>query len=977
MRLFPTDLASRLLRARNVWAYPGWILVGIGASGVVGWITGIRALIQPVTSRPPFRPAGAVSLLSLGIAALALLYRRRRLAFLAALPAVVLAYLSLLQLAGIDLGFLPTGFLPRVLGASGLLSQEILPLAGGVGLLLAGTALILCITQFRPEKSGAFAVGLAGSILVALNLAVLLGQVFGLSPEVQFGRLAGASPQMAIGLLVMGIALTSLAWNQVWVPRMFPAWVPPAVGLASLVAVLFVWRTLVQTQRDDYAALLRSVARAAGDRLQESMGRINLALWRIAGMSQPGVAGTQEWAWFARNLTRDEVGLAGVAWVPPAGRITLVPDDTLEAPVIRAQLALQLGMLQRSGTTAADSVWHFALADSSRGVATAIPACDLMRCHGTVVGMIRVDEMLHELFADSLDGFHRAVMWRGRSLSGDRSPLPDETNLVDRSLVGFGDMTWELRVWPAAELRKRLESGVPNLLLAFGLVLSALLALALQLGRTLQSNAATAEEARLRLVLGRSMDRAWAWELAVNDRPPAIRHSGNGQEIREGDWTELIHPDDRQRVLALLRAHLQGLTPAFEAQYRLRKDSGEWGWLVDRGHINERTADGAPVRMLGVSGDVTERQRIDQERESSERRFRAIFDSAHHFQVLLDREGCVLEANGAALARRDQGASLFTIAGKPFAETWWAEEDPARERVARAVERAGAGLLVTFEAEVEDAGSDGRLVYDFSIKPIVDRSGTVTQLLAEGRDITVARRAEAQLREVETLSTMGRLAARVAHEINNPLAGIQNSFLLLRDAIPPTHPHAGYVGAMEREIGRIASVTRQLYETYRPEVEGSGSAGVRTLIGDAVALLSQVNRPARVTIRSELDRVPAEVPIPESVVRQSVYNLVQNAVEASPPGGTVTVTAQSSNGTFELRVRDQGPGIPPEVRPMLFRPFVSTKGRDTGMSGMGIGLSLVHRSVTAIGGTVEIVDPPEGGTEFVVRMPIRGSSNHE
>jgi signal transduction histidine kinase len=284
---------------------------------------------------------------------------------------------------------------------------------------------------------------------------------------------------------------------------------------------------------------------------------------------------------------------------------------------------------------------------------------------------------------------------------------------------------------------------------------------------------------------------------------------------------------------------------------------------------------------------------------------------------------------------------------------------------------------VTLEAEVEDAGSGDRMVYDYSIKPILDRSGTVIQLLADGRDITGARRAEAQLREVETLSTMGRLAARVAHEINNPLAGIQNSFLLLRDAIPTSHPHYAYVGAMEREIGRIASVTRQLYETYRPENAGTGSAGVRTLIGDAVALLSQVNRPARVTIRSELDRLPAEVPIPESVLRQSVYNLVQNAVEASPPGGTVTVLADSHNGTFELRVRDQGPGIPPEIRPMLFQPFVSTKGRETSMSGMGIGLSLVHRSVTAVGGSVEIVDPPEGGTEFVVRMPITGTNHHE
>ncbi len=182
---------------------------------------------------------------------------------------------------------------------------------------------------------------------------------------------------------------------------------------------------------------------------------------------------------------------------------------------------------------------------------------------------------------------------------------------------------------------------------------------------------------------------------------------------------------------------------------------------------------------------------------------------------------------------------------------------------------------------------------------------------------------------------------------------------------------------MEREIGRIARVTRQLYETYRPETDGGGPAGVRTLIGDAIALLGQVNRPTQVTIRADLDRLPAEVAIPESVLRQSVYNLVQNAVEASPPGGVVTVRAHTTNGSFELRVRDQGPGIPAAIRPLLFQPFVSTKGRDLATGGMGIGLSLVHRSVKAVGGSIEILDPPEGGTEFVVRMPITGTSHHE
>jgi len=975
LRLLPPDLASRLTRGRGVWTYPGWILLLLGASGLIGQLLGIWVLVQPFLSRPPMRLAGAFSLLGLGVAALALQHDRRKLAVAGAIPSILLGYFALLQLAGLDIGLLPVESLDAPFNHSGLLTREILPLASGVGFLLAGTAFLVCVSRLRHERSGAFAVGLAGSVLVALNLAILLGQIFGLSPEVQFGRLAGASPQASLGLFIMGLSLSSLAWNEVWAPRTYPAWVPPGVGLASLVAVLFVWRTLVQTQRADHAALLRSVARAAGDRLQESVGHTDLALWRIAGATDSRTAGTRQWSDFVQNLIRDEPGLSHVAWVPRTGPTHLVPEAA-DSSLLATQLGIQLAPLWAGSPRAiGDSTRHFALVDSAGSVAIAIPRCDLVQCEGFVVGVLRVNDMLHELFADSLDGFHRSVSWRGRTLSGKPPTEFRNPEFVDRSLVTFDDMTWELLVWPTPELQKRIESGLPNLLLAFGLVMSALLALALQLGRTLQSNARAAEEVRLRLALGRSMDRAWSWDLSVTDRPPGVRESGSGQEVREGAWTDLVHPEDRARVLALLRAHLQGHTPAFEAQYRMRKTAGEWGWLVDRGHVSERASDGTPRKMLGVSGDVTERQRIDQERESSERRFRAIFDSAHHFQVLLDQEARVLEANGAALAGLGADGSRPEVAGKPFAETWWRSDDLTRGRIAAATAEALQGKLVTLEAELGQDG--GRLIYDFSIKPIRDRSGQVIQLLAEGLDITTARRAEAKLREVETLSTMGRLAARVAHEINNPLAGIQNSFLLLRDAIPTSHPHYAYVGAMEREIGRIANVTRQLYETYRPESDGASRAGVRTLIGDAIALLTQVNRPSQVTIRSELDRLPTEVGIPESVLRQSVYNLVQNAVEASPHGGTVTVRAEAQNGTFELRVRDHGGGIPEAIRPVLFQPFVSTKGREVTTSGMGIGLSLVHRSVQAVGGSIEIIDPPDGGTEFVVRMPITGKPKHD
>lgn len=249
-------------------------------------------------------------------------------------------------------------------------------------------------------------------------------------------------------------------------------------------------------------------------------------------------------------------------------------------------------------------------------------------------------------------------------------------------------------------------------------------------------------------------------------------------------------------------------------------------------------------------------------------------------------------------------------------------------------------------------------------------SGQPLRLLGMFADVTDRRHAEESVRQAETMSTMGRLAARIAHEINNPLAGIQSAFMLIKDAIPETHPHIKYVGAIEREVQRISQVTRQLYETYRPETESSANAPVQTVVGDAVGFLEQLNRNTGVSISVQLGNIAAVVRLSESILRQCVYNLVQNAIEASPPGSCVTVAGAIEGTEFVLRVSDRGPGVPLELRDSIFDPFVSTKPSKLSTGGMGLGLSLVRRALDAAGGGIEVTDAVGGGAEFVARIPL-------
>lgn len=370
--------------------------------------------------------------------------------------------------------------------------------------------------------------------------------------------------------------------------------------------------------------------------------------------------------------------------------------------------------------------------------------------------------------------------------------------------------------------------------------------------------------------------------------------------------------------------------------------------------------------LLGTT--LWQQRRIWLQAVEESQRFRAVFDTAFQVQLLLDLDGTVLEANRAAAELAHMPAEQLT--GAAFWRVpWWGDDAITIERVQERFERARAGETQRFEVELGDA-RDRAITVDFSLKPLFDGSQRVSRVIAEGRDLTIRKRAEESMREISALTTMGQLAARVAHEINNPLAGIQNAFLLIRSAIPETHPHYRFVGAIEREIARIAAVTRQLYETYRPDQLMAKQSSVILAVSDAVSFLEQVNRGRQVRILTDMNHAPSMVPVPDALLRQTLYNLVQNAVDVSPPNGTVTVSAIEEGSECVLRVADEGAGIPAAIRDRIFDPFFSTKDRTVKTGGMGIGLALVRQSVQAVGGHIAVHDRPGGGTEFEVRLPM-------
>src|SRR6059058_582363 len=439
------------------------------------------------------------------------------------------------------------------------------------------------------------------------------------------------------------------------------------------------------------------------------------------------------------------------------------------------------------------------------------------------------------------------------------------------------------------------------------------------------------------------------------------------QELGNG-WTEGVHADDLDHCLEVYGNSFNARQP-FTMEYRLRRNDGEYRWLLDNG-TPRFASDGTFLGYIGSCIGITERK-------LAEEKFRLVLDAAPNAMIMVDSAGVISFAN--APATTVFGYSLSELIGRQI-ETLIPERFRDRH----------AGYRKGFHSEPSSramgAGRDlfGRrkdgseFPVEVGLNPIHTTEGL--SVLASVIDITARKQAELEhqrqnmeLARVNRVAVMGELAASLAHEVNNPIGAIVTNASAGQRLLA-----AGKIGAEELTelLADIVADGRRAGEVIhgiRNMVRKGEARRYLTPIGDTIRQLLRIVRAEalgrNVTVTTEVDSDAGQVWGDPVQLLQVFLNLAMNAFEAMTalPSNALCLVIRADrneNGDVLVRVRDSGPGFPSGLAEQLFEPFFSTKAEGTGM-----GLAISRSIIEAHGGTLSGENCDDGGACFMVRLP--------
>ncbi len=364
-------------------------------------------------------------------------------------------------------------------------------------------------------------------------------------------------------------------------------------------------------------------------------------------------------------------------------------------------------------------------------------------------------------------------------------------------------------------------------------------------------------------------------------------------------------------------------------------------------------------KFTGMLHDLTKRAQLEDELRSSEARWRSVIDSAVDGIVVIDAHGRIEAFNPAAVRlfgyeeHEVVGRNVNMLMPSPY-------HDQHDMYLARHLATGNQKIIGTGR-EVVGLRRDGT-TFPLHLSVGKMTGGGEPRFTGILHDLSARVRIEKQLREQTSLAKLGEMAAVIAHEVKNPLAGVRGAIQIIGTRLPKDSKDALIVGEIVSRIDALNELMKDLLLFARPPQPKVALVDMGTLVMTTANLLR--GDPAFKQVEVRVDGEPARALGDAELLKIVFVNLLVNAAHAMQGSGTIHVSLTSIADICQIVFADEGPGIPADVLEKIFTPFFTTKAR-----GSGLGLPTVRRLIEAHQGTISIACPLAGGTVVTIQLP--------
>lgn len=486
-------------------------------------------------------------------------------------------------------------------------------------------------------------------------------------------------------------------------------------------------------------------------------------------------------------------------------------------------------------------------------------------------------------------------------------------------------------------------------------------------------------EERFRLVSKATNDAIWDWDLLTDAHywnegfETLFGYDREKLQLTIQAWTSLLHPDDKEAIIADVQRAIDGAAESWAGEYRFMRADGTVAYVLDRGYIIRNPA-GKAVRMIGSMTDLTARKQAEETLLLRERAIQAVSQGIIISDPSQADNPIIYASQGF---ERMTGYGQADVIGKNcrFMQGPDTDRETVRElRTAIAEQRSCTVELLNYRR-------DGQPFWnELTITPVRDATGQLTHFIGMQTDVTERRRLEEQYRQAQKMEAVGRLAGGVAHDFNNLLTIISGNCEMVLESPQLDTSEREAIDLIRDASERAATLTRQLLGFSRQTILQPRLIDPNTVVTQITNLLKRLIG-EDVCLSTALDPQVSRVKADPSQLDQVLMNLAVNARDAMPTGGKLTITTSnvlirseqaakyllSKPGEYVLlAMSDTGVGMTPEVLARIFEPFYTTK--EVG-HGTGLGLAMVFGIVQQSGGFIHVESQPGAGSTFQIYLP--------